>query len=399
MLTAKTGVSHGDDAHAAATEAATEARSLSLADTPPIAAIVLSSIKYDPESVLKAVRSVVGPNVPIVGCTTAGEITERGPASTNSVAVMVLYGKDVTAVTALGKAHDNLFNAGATVATNLKTAFDQAGASPEFVILFDDVLTGNGADIVRGVQSVMGTTFPIMGGAAGDDFNFEKTYQYFNNEVHSSSVVALSFYGDISYGVGVRHGWIPIGLPMTVTKSEGAVVHEIDHKPAIDTYKDYFGEEVTKEIETSILAETAITYPLGIKLPDSDEYLIRDPITVDEHGAITCAAEIPEGSEIRLMLGNKDEAIKNAQAAAEQSVESLGKRPQAAIIFNCIARNKLFAQHSPDEIKAIQAAVGEIPLIGFYTYGEQAPLKTESAHIKQCEASFHNETVVIVTLA
>ena len=178
------------------------------------------------------------------------------------------------------------------------------------------------------------------------------------------------------------------------------MLHELDGKPAIKIYEDYFGEERAKELRSEALARLAITYPLGMQVSGSDELLIRDPITVDEKGSITCAAEIPEGSEIRLMIGSREEAVKVAREAAENAVEQLdGNAPKAVIIFNCIARNKLFGERSGEEIEAIQEAVGrDTPLIGFYTYGEQAPLGGEVRNINKCNPAFHNETVVICVL-
>ncbi len=166
-------------------------------------------------------------------------------------------------------------------------------------------------------------------------------------------------------------------------------------------YEDYFGTEEAKILHTEALAKLAITYPLGMKVAGSDELLIRDPITVDDKGSITCAAEIPEGSEVRLMVGSREEAVKVAKIAAQDAIAQLGgSAPKAVIIFNCIARNKLFGDKSGDEIDAIQQAVGkDVPLIGFYTYGEQAPLGGEVRNIEQCNSAFHNETVVICVLA
>ena len=138
-----------------------------------------------------------------------------------------------------------------------------------------------------------------------------------------------------------------------------------------------------------------------MKVAGSDELLIRDPITVDEKGSITCAAEIPEGSEIRLMVGSREEAVKVAKIATQDAILQLdGSIPKAVIIFNCIARNKLFGDKSGEEINAIQEVVGkQVPLIGFYTYGEQAPLGGEVKNIERCNSAFHNETVVICVLA
>jgi hypothetical protein len=39
-----------------------------------------------------------------------------------------------------------------------------------------------------------------------------------------------------------------------------------------------------------------------------------------------------------------------------------------------------------------------VPLVGFYTYGEQAPINGEIKNLERCDPAFHNETVVILVL-
>ena len=150
------------------------------------------------------------------------------------------------------------------------------------------------------------------------------------------------------------------------------------------------------------MARLAITYPLGIKVSDLDEYLIRDPISADENGAITCAAEIPEGSEVRLMIGSKEKAVEAAEDAARKLMkdfEEQGAKPKFVLMFNCIAREKLFAQRANDEIQSVMKIIGsDVPLLGFYTYGEIAPIKGEVRDTHNITSKFYNETVVMLAI-
>jgi len=396
-LLAQVGISEGDDPYTVGANACQDALSKLGTDSADLA-IVFSSVKYDQEKMLAGVRSV-SKDALLVGSSTAGEITTQGPAHKPSVAVMLVKSQETKFYAAVGEniAADARL-AGKQAAEKVKKL---AGSELNAFIMLPDVLVGNGADIVRGVLDALGEHFPVVGGASGDDFKFVKTYQYFNDKVYSGTVVGLGLVGNFKMGIGVKHGWIPIGNSMKVTKSQGAVLHELDGKPAINIYKDYFGSEEAKKLQEETLAKLAITYPLGMTVAGSDEMLIRDPITVDEKGSITCAAEIPEGSDIRLMIGSKEEAVKVAKEAAENALGQLnGSAPKAILIFNCIARNKLFGEHSSDEIEAIQGVLGRnVPLAGFYTYGEQAPLGGEVRNIEQCNTAFHNETVVICTFA
>ena len=395
-LQVSVGINEGDDAHAVGANACQDAFS-KLGSPDADLAIVFSSVKYDQEKMLAGVRSV-SKNALLVGSSTAGEITTQGPSRKSSVAVMLIKSPEIKFYAAAGEnIKDGAREAGKVVAEEVKK---MAGGTLNAFMMLPDVLVGNGADIVRGVLDSLGEHFPVVGGASGDDFKFEKTYQYLNDKVYSGAVIGLGLVGNFKIGIGVKHGWLPVGIPMKVTKSEGAVLHELDGKPAINIYRDYFGAEEAKKLQQETLAKLAITYPLGMTVAGSDEMLIRDPITVNEQGSITCAAEIPEGSEIRLMVGSREEAVKVAKEAAEKAVEQLeGTVPKAVIIFNCIARSKLFGERSGEEITAIQEVVGaETPLIGFYTYGEQAPLGGEVRNIEKCNSAFHNETVVICVL-
>jgi len=356
--------------------------------------VVFASVAFDQKELIRGVRDAGG-NAPLVGCSDAGEITNDGP-NQKSVGVMVVKADQIKFTPGIGRdIKEGAREAGRAVAEEVKKN------SPELLkafIMLPDVLTGNGADIVRGVLDVLGEHFPVVGGAAGDDFLFEKTYEYKDGEVASGTVVGVGLSGRFSMGIGVRHGWLPIGKPMKVTKSEGAVVHEIDNRPAISIYEDYFGEKAS-DLKKEPLARMAITYPLGIKTEELDEYLIRDPITVDERGSITCAAEIPEGSEIRLMIGSKEKAIEAAQEAARHLMREFDldkTKPKFVLMFNCIAREKLFSQRAKEEIDAVMEIIGKnVPLLGFYTYGEQAPINGEIRTKEKCNPRFYNETIVI----
>lgn len=387
------GLSKQQDAYQAGYEACKNAMEKAGKGKPDLT-IVFASVSFDQQEVVKGVREASNA-APLIGCTDAGEITNEGP-NQHSVGVMAISSDQLSFYTGLGRnIKEGAREAGQAVANQVK---EQAKDPLRAFIMFPDVLVGNGADIVRGVLDVLGEHFPVVGGAAGDDFLFEKTYEYLDDEVASGAVGGIGLSGKFSMGAGVRHGWIPIGTPMKVTKSKGSVVHELDGRPAISIYEDYFGEKAG-DLKKEPLARMAITYPLGIKLPDLDEYLIRDPITVDEKGAITCAAEIPEGSEIRLMIGSKEKAVEAAEDAATKLMkdfEAQGSAPKFILMFNCIAREKLFGERANDEIQAVMDIIGkDVPLLGFYTYGEQAPIGGEVRDLEKCNPRFYNETVVM----
>lgn len=383
------GISNDPNAKSAGAEACKQA--LEKVGNPELI-IVFSSVKHEQREMLSGVREF-SKEIPLIGCSTAGEITLGGSAE-GSVAVMAIQSDAIDfTIGRGGDLKEGVREAGAVLARNIQSG---AKADINCLLMLTDVLNGNGAEVVRGIQDVMGEHALIIGGAAGDDFLFKQTFEYYNDEISSSTIVGAGLSGNYGIGVGVRHGWVSIGAPMKATKSEGAVIYELDGRPAVSIYEDYFGKKA-EELREEPLAKLAITYPLGMTIEGSDELLVRDPITVDGNGAITCAAEIPEGSEVRLMIGSKEEAIKAAKEAAQQALEQLGgKKPSAIIMFNCIARRKLFGRYATEEIDAIREVLGkEVPMIGFYTYGEIAPIGENN---EQRFSRFHNETAVVMVL-
>lgn len=390
-IQAGSGLSNNKDAYQAGYEACSIAMKGAGTEKPDFV-IAFSSVGLKQEEVVRGINEA-SKNALFIGCSDAGQITNEG-ANKGGVAVMAIQSDTIKFTLGTGgQIAAGARQAGAALAKDISSKSEE---TPNSLIMLTDVLKGNGADIVRGVQDELGKNFMIVGGAAGDDFKFQETFVYYLNQVLSSSIVGVGLSGKYTLGIGVRHGWIPVGLPRKVTKSQGAVLEEIDGKPAVSIYEEHFGKKAD-ELKSEPLATLAITYPLGMSVEGSDELLIRDPITVDDKGAITCAAEIPEGSEVRLMIGSKDDAIAAARDAAEKAMEQLGdSKPKAVIIFNCIARNKLFGKDASEEIKAIQSVLGmDVPLIGFYTYGEQAPLGGNVTRPLSC---FHNETAVIFVL-
>lgn len=353
--------------------------------------VAFASAKYDQEKLVQGMNEARG-NATLVGGSAAGEITSYATTFENVVA-MAINAPNIKFNVGYGTgAGADSNKAGADAA---RAVLDGAGGKIDLFIMIPEGLTGNGSAIVRGAQSVLGENFPISGGSAGDDYLFKKTWQYFNDQLLTDSVLGIGLSGDFAFGFGVRHGWEPVGLALKVTKSEGAVLKELDGQPALKIYQDYFGKEAEELIREPI-ARMAYTYPLGMSVEGSDELLIRDPVIASEKGEITLAGEIPQGATVRLMIGDRDKAIAAAKDAAQTALVQLqGKKPQVVVMFNCMARNRLLGVRCNEENEVVQNVFGsEAKMIGLYTYGEQGPLLGK----KGTPAYFHNETMNLLVL-
>ena len=89
-----------------------------------------------------------------------------------------------------------------------------------------------------------------------------------------------------------------------------------------------------------------------------------------------CTGEVTEGAWVQLMIGSKELALQAASSAARQAVQHLSN-VWCVIVFDSVVRRKLLGREAALEVTRIQDAVGAtVPVVGCYTYGEQAPLGT-----------------------
>lgn len=399
MITTAIGVGAGDDSYkAGATAAATALRDLPADGSVTKTAFVFASSSYVHPEVLAGVRSIVGPEIKIIGASTAGEITTDGPTMRDSVAVMIMVSDTIVCTTAVATG----LTADSTAAgTSLAEQITSQEPHPTLLMMFADGLKGNGSAVIRGILATLGNTFPIVGGSAGDNGKLVETHQFLNTDVYTDAVVGVALSGQFSYAVGVNHGWNAVGAPHIVTKSAGTTIHEINNLPAVSLYEQYLGAEEVANLRAEMLGEVALSYPLGIKDAASDEFLLRAPFAVAEDGSIVCGGEVLEGSEVQLMVGSKEDAIEAARRAATSAIDSLGTTPKVAFIFSCHVRNTLFSdkETARAEVQAIKDVIGNnVPIIGFYTYAEQAPVAGTSYSIQKCTPQLHNETVVITLI-
>ena len=388
-------VSSSSSSEAAVKEVAEQCKSGLQGAGKVFGAMVFIGADHDAAVVAKALQEHL-PGVPYVGCTTDGEISGKG-LTVDSVCLMALASDKARAKVAAvpGLSRDS-FAVGKDIAAKLQS--DTARA----LVLLPDGLTGNGSAIIRGAQEVLGRDFVIAGGTAGDRGRFEKTWQICNGEVHTDALVGLMIESDggLDVGYGVMSGWQPIGVAKEVTHAEGNVVYKIEDQTALEVYSNFLGNKASElpaigvEYPFALVDETGLVDERGLRA--GEEYiLLRAPMQVDRGtGAVSFAAEIPQGSKIKMTRAKSDQVIAASKEAASRAIVSLGGKPDAVFFFSCMARKVVLGRRTNKEITAAQEVFGDdVPLIGFYTYGEIANCGEKAPMCR-----FHNETATFLAL-
>lgn len=379
------GRSDATDAWLAGKEAADEA--LSGPDAKLV--IVFCSSSYDLPGLLAAINERSG-GVPLIGCSTAGEIATSGPAE-SSVVVTAIGGAGFSVRTRVATgASQRLREAGAEAATG----FAELDERPHRVLLMlTDGLAGDQQEIVRGAYGVVGAQVPLVGGCAGDDLQMVSTQQLFGDRVLEDAVVAAAIGSDAPLGIGVRHGWRKVGEPMLVTRSSNNRVYTIDDRPALDVYLERLDVPEDARTDPAAFTRFALTHPLGLSGRGGEGHVRFIGEADFDDRSLGCIAEVPQSGMVWLMEGDEDSVLDATTAACSEALDALGgERPLGAIAFDCIARRGVLGDDGIDrEIGRIAELTQGAPVAGFYTYGEIARTRGISG--------FHNQTLVVLAVA
>jgi hypothetical protein len=351
--------------------------------------LVFSSDSYDLDELLAGINERSG-GVPLIGCSTAGEIATSGPRDASVV------------VTALGGAGFSVETAAAEgVSTRLREAGAEAAAcladveplEHRVLLMFTDGLAGDQQEIVRGAYSVVGAGVPLVGGCAGDDLKMKTTFQLHNDRVLRDSIVVAGLASDAPIGIGVRHGWQKVGAPMLVTESSNNRVYLLDDRPALDVYLERLEAPAEAASDEAAFTRFALTHPLGLSRRSGEEQVRFVGGANFADRSLSCIAEVPQGGMAWFMEGDESSVLDATDAACGDALAALGGRPPLGVLaFDCIARRGILGDEGiATEVDRVAGHAGGAPVAGFYTYGEIA--RTHGV------SGFHNQTLVVLAVS
>ncbi|MDD5130581.1 MAG: FIST N-terminal domain-containing protein [Candidatus Omnitrophica bacterium] len=357
-------------------------------------ALIFTSIEFAHPLILKVTNNLLR-EIPILGCSSLGIMTNQGVFKHGFAVLLISFNEhtffNVAAVKDIDK--KNPFLAGNELGGKLLFGFKNVPRS--LSIILSDKLITEGTHLINGLQESLGKSFPLVGASASDNFGTHKTYQYLNQELLSESCSGILFGGKFNFGFGIKHGWKSLGKVRYITSSSNNVIKEIDELPAVKLYEEYFArsrKDLAKE-----LRRISVYYPLGIYLPGEKEYLLRNVISIEDDGSLVTQGDIPPGSKIRLMISTEDSRLAAAVAACDEAKKNLGtQKIKFLLVFDSAARLSIFGRQDDIELCVIRDIFGkDTPLIGIYTNGEQAPLKSINYLGR---TYFHNQSISILAI-
>ncbi|MEV4312274.1 FIST N-terminal domain-containing protein [Actinocrispum sp. NPDC049592] len=373
------------DSRTAGSDAALEA----ITGPDPKLLIVFFSISHDPHALLDGIRAAV-PDIPIVGCSTHGEIAPGGPTD-GTVVVTAIGGPGLAVSTAAVRSvSGRQREAGAEIAQCVAQVPD---LPHRVLMMLTDGKIREQETILRGAYGVLGASIPFVGGAAGDGWRMANTLVLHDDQVLTDAVVGATIASEAPLSVAFGHGWQKTGEPMIVTSSHDGRVFTLDDKPAMDAYLDRLGAPIEAYTDAEAFRDFALARPLGVQRRSGVE--ARNLSTgIDLEGrSIGSAGAIDHGGLTWAMTGDETSILAATDTVCENALAELGERELVGMIaFSCAALRAVLGDDGiKRENERIAKWVRDAPFAGFYTYGEIARIRGIDG--------FHNQTLAVLAIS
>jgi hypothetical protein len=339
----------------------------------------------------------LAPSARVLGASCCGVVGREGVSeSMNDVAIMAVRGRDEISVASVeGIYGHNSFERGAELGASLKAA------NPAINMVF---FLAPGIDIaddrcIAGLESVLGPDVTIFGATASDNMKGVACFQSIDERASQHAAFAVGF-SDPTLEVVTQatHGFIAVGEPMVVTRSEGNRIYELDGRPAWSEY--------TRRLELSERATCSDTIPIGalaerlapaLAEEYGNDHILRVVTRRDPDGCMHYATECPVGTRLWLTVRDEERIFNEMDRMMASMVKAGGGREVVAVFHaDCLARGRfLFNRVVKDElVRRMQYPLSREgvvpPWLGMYGFGEFARLGGRN--------EYHNYTTALYAL-
>jgi PAS domain S-box-containing protein len=376
------GVAKGTDAYAAGAEAARQAL-LGIRKHPVSVALVFAAANYDLEALLQGIQKVMG-EAPVIGATTAGEICNGVEQET--VVVLVLASPYLRVKVAVGKnvsqdwqqslieaiTAPQLYPYFSTQDTTIWTALTHQGKSA-FAVLFSPGTThandSRSFDIFETLKHLSQGRLPILGANAADDWRLDGNYVFWGSQVFRDGFLVAVFETSLKFGISLAHGFRPTSQRALVTRSFGQEVVELNGRPAAQVFCRMLG--LPKNTPEGTNLTLATSRPMGLADPYG-QYSINVATFLTSGGGVRFTQPVPEGTSLTLMEADPDSLVAaGAEALRKALLRGAIKSPGVVLVFSSAFRSRLLGPRLGEEISGMQNLAPGVPVLGFYSYGEQ----------------------------
>ncbi len=335
-------------------------------------ALVFITTDHNPNflQILKTIQSHTGARQ-IVGSSAYGVLTEKMEIERSpGIAVMTIQSDkfDTDAFIFPNFQEDNL-ECGRETGKRVQGK----GYAKNLFCLFADPFSLHGPTFFQGFADEAGDT-TLIGGLSSEQGTQRMTYQFMNDRVACDAVAGFLMSGNFRHSSFLTQSCIPASHPMKITKSDENLIMELNGEPAYDVLLSILDQFEINEY-SSLLNFLFAGLPL---VPDQQEfargnYQVRNIIGLDpEKKIIAIGGPVPANENLVFLLRDPNLARRDMKEMLEEASNTLTHQ-QFGFYFSSCGRGMSLYNRSNIDTRMIREAFPQIPLIGFFTFGEIGP--------------------------
>lgn len=327
-------------------------------------ALVFCSYRFDKDALASAIRTVCG-TLPVIGCTSAGELTETG-YDENSIAFIGFKSSVFQFLTHRFPDIEAFEPASAREVVRALSAQAESDARAlegdvsHAALFLVDGLSHREELLTMTIQEALGE-IPLIGGSSGDGLLFRETSVFHNGYFHSSSAVVAILSTTRPLRAFKAQHYRASSTKMVVTEADPAErrVIEINAEPAVQEYCRLAGWSPA-DLSTSLFA----AHPPMVRA--GGEYHVRSIQAAHEDGSLSFYCAIDEG--IVLTIGEPIDVVANLDSLLNEIDASVGGIDHI-VGFDCVL-NRIVATERQIS-REVSSMMKKHRVVGFSTYGEQ----------------------------
>ena len=355
MLSARLGSSHASSPSAAAAELA------ATLDQPGAAFhLAFASPRYNPEALAVELARAL-PGAPVIGCTTAGELSPKG-FTQGSLVGLSLASSELRQATAIVRPLETASFADIRDAARRALAQVDGESAPSgelYGMLLIDGLSQREESFAAAVAAAAPQVRWVGGSAA--DLEFRAAHIFYEGHAIRDAALMLILRTTLPIVVIKSDHMRPTGKKTVVTAAspDGRRVMELDGRPALERYA-----QLLDVPPTAVTRELAGSRPFACRVAGVS--YVRS-VSGIEPGALRFACAVATGTVLELM--EPGDLVGETRIALAEARKAAGGELAAVVAFNCLGR---FLEA---EQRGLVTRLGETyashPVVGFNTYGEQ----------------------------
>ncbi len=319
--------------------------------------------QYDLEALSQALKARFG-DIPLVGCTSAGEISAEGYTQGSITAIGFSAEHFAIEVALFNKLAEFSFADAQSLVHGMLEGCRKKKVAPimghSFALALLDGLSIREEQLLNVLNAQLGS-IPLLGGSAGDDLHFRDTHVYYQGQFHSDAAILILVNSRCRFEVFSIDHLIDTDDKLVVTEADSSQrrVIELNAAPAAEEYARAIGLSVA-QLGPHVFA----LHPLSVRI--GDRYYARAIQKANEDLSLTFYCAVETG--IVLTRSRCGDLAQGLETLFEGIKRKIGP-PQLVIGYDCIFRRLESEQRALQD--QISSVLSRNRVIGFNTYGEQ----------------------------